>query len=191
MLFNIVGGSDLKLSELHEAAEVIQRVVDPDANIIFGMGTDLKMENEIKMTIIATGFPTMEMLDEQEDHISRLLKDALHQDETDLDLPPFLRRFAKNGSQKTAAAKGGTELARQDGSQARLAAVQPQGSQILKGARRSTGGPLSLSRGRAFPGFAHRLGTIEDLNVEVRSGPVVRPDEGKIHASSVTKGSNS
>ena len=107
VLFNIVGGSDLKLSELHEAAEVIQRVVDPEANIIFGMGTDLKMENEIKMTIIATGFPTMEMLDEQEDHIRRLLKDALHDDETDLDLPPFLRRFAKNGSQQTAASKAG------------------------------------------------------------------------------------
>jgi cell division protein FtsZ len=107
VLFNIVGGSDLKLSELHEAAEVIQRVVDPEANIIFGMGTDLKMENEIKMTIIATGFPTMEMLDEQEDHIRRLLKDALHDDETDLDLPPFLRRFAKNGSQQTTAAKAG------------------------------------------------------------------------------------
>ena len=107
VLFNIVGGSDLKLSELHEAAEVIQRVVDPEANIIFGMGTDLKMENEIKMTIIATGFPTMEMLDEQEDHIRRLLKDALHDDETDLDLPPFLRRFAKNGSQQTIAAKAG------------------------------------------------------------------------------------
>ena len=107
VLFNIVGGSDLKLSELHEAAEVIQRVVDPEANIIFGMGTDLKMENEIKMTIIATGFPTMEMLDEQEDHIRRLLKDALHDGETDLDLPPFLRRFAKNGSQQTTAAKAG------------------------------------------------------------------------------------
>ena len=107
VLFNIVGGSDLKLSELHEAAEVIQRVVDPEANIIFGMGTDLKMENEIKMTIIATGFPTMEMLDEQEDHIKRLLKDALNQDDTDLDLPPFLRRFTKNGSQHTAAAKAG------------------------------------------------------------------------------------
>ena len=107
VLFNIVGGSDLKLSELHEAAEVIQRVVDPEANIIFGMGTDLKMENEIKMTIIATGFPTMEMLDEQEDHIRRLLKDALHDEDTDLDLPPFLRRFAKNGSQQTTAAKAG------------------------------------------------------------------------------------
>jgi cell division protein FtsZ len=95
VLFNIVGGSDLKLSELHEAAEVIQRVVDPDANIIFGMTTDLKMENEIKLTIIATGFPTSETLEEREDHITRMLQDALSEDEVELDLPPFLRRFSK------------------------------------------------------------------------------------------------
>ena len=60
VLFNISGGTDLKLNELHQAAEVIQRVVDPDANIIFGMTTDPKMEDEIKLTIIATGFPTTE-----------------------------------------------------------------------------------------------------------------------------------
>ena len=47
ILFNITGGSDLKLSELNSAAEVIQRVVDPKANIIFGMSTDPKFENEI------------------------------------------------------------------------------------------------------------------------------------------------
>ena len=66
VLFNITGGSDLKLTELHEAAEVIQRVVDPEANIIFGMTTDAKMENEIKLTIIATGFPTTETLLERD-----------------------------------------------------------------------------------------------------------------------------
>ena len=93
VLFNITGGSDLKLSELQEAAEVIQRVVDPDANIIFGMSTDLKMENEIKLTIIATGFPTSDTLLEREEHINALLQDALVNDETDLDLPPFLRRY--------------------------------------------------------------------------------------------------
>ena len=96
VLFNIVGGSDLKLSELHEAAEVIQRVVDPEANIIFGMSTDLKMENEIKLTIIATGFPTSETLEEREDQITRMLQDALSEDEAELDLPPFLRRFSKS-----------------------------------------------------------------------------------------------
>ena len=57
VLFNIMGGSDLKLSELHEAAEVIQRVVDPDCNIIFGMGTSQKNDNEIKLTVVATRLP--------------------------------------------------------------------------------------------------------------------------------------
>lgn len=95
VLFNITGGSDLKLSELHEAAEVIQRVVDPDANIIFGMVTDLKMENEIKLTIIATGFPTTENIQEKEDHISQMLEEALASDDGKLDLPPFLRRYSR------------------------------------------------------------------------------------------------
>lgn len=102
VLFNIVGGGDLKLSELHQAAEVIQRVVDPDANIIFGMTTDMKMENEIKLTIIATGFPTSETLEEREDQVTRMLHDALSKDEAELDLPPFLRRFSKDKTGKTA-----------------------------------------------------------------------------------------
>ena len=96
VLFNITGGSDLMLSELHEAAEVIQRVVDPDANIIFGMVTDLKMENEIKLTIIATGFPTGTSFTEREsqvdDQLSKILATG---EETDLDLPPFLRRYSR------------------------------------------------------------------------------------------------
>ena len=95
VLFNITGGSDLKLSELHEAAEVIQRVVDPEANIIFGMITDLKMENEIKLTIIATGFPTSENGHNNDDHIAQMLRDALSNGDSELDLPPFLRRFTK------------------------------------------------------------------------------------------------
>ena len=96
ILFNITGGSDLKLSELHEAAEVIKRVVDPDANIIFGMVTDLKMENEIKLTIIATGFPTENTIDEREAQIDRMLSEALESGgERDLDLPPFLRRYSR------------------------------------------------------------------------------------------------
>jgi cell division protein FtsZ len=102
VLFNIVGGGDLKLSELHQAAEVIQRVVDPDANIIFGMTKDMKMENEIKLTIIATGFPTSETLEEREDQITRMLHDALSEEETELDLPPFLRRFSKGKTGKAA-----------------------------------------------------------------------------------------
>jgi cell division protein FtsZ len=95
VLFNITGGSDLKLSELHEAAEVIQRVVDPDANIIFGMVTDLKTENEIKLTVIATGFPTAASLQEKDDQLKELLEESVSGEDTDLDLPPFLRRLSK------------------------------------------------------------------------------------------------
>ena len=93
VLFNVTGGSDLKLSELHAAAEVIQRVVDPEANIIFGMVTDLKMENEIKLTIIATGFPPPDSHPEREDQYADVLKKALAVD-GGLDLPPFLRRYS-------------------------------------------------------------------------------------------------
>ena len=96
VLFNITGGSDLKLSELHEAAEVIQRVVDPDANIIFGMVTDLKMENELKITIIATGFPSGEDYSDNEEQVDRLLSEALSSNESKLDLPPFLRRYSRS-----------------------------------------------------------------------------------------------
>jgi len=92
VLFNITGGSDLKLNELHQAAEVIQRVVDPDANIIFGMSTDPKMENEIKLTIIATGFPTTETLIRRDIEKTVVAAQRVEGNEDSLDLPPFLRR---------------------------------------------------------------------------------------------------
>ena len=56
ILFNITGGSDLSLMEVQAAADVVRAAADPDANIFFGMATDLKMEEEVKITIIATGF---------------------------------------------------------------------------------------------------------------------------------------
>ena len=95
VLFNITGGSDIKLSELHEAAEVIQRVVDPDANIIFGMATDLKMENEIKLTVVATGFPTPESELDSDAGVNQILRDALNGESQDIDVPPFLRRLTR------------------------------------------------------------------------------------------------
>ena len=103
VLFNITGGSDLKLMELHEAAEVIQRKVDPEANIIFGMATDTKMENEIKLTIIATGFASGELAFDRDEQLKNLLEEALPQDSEHrnipdflrIDLPPVLRRHTK------------------------------------------------------------------------------------------------
>jgi cell division protein FtsZ len=56
VLINVTGGSDMTLFEVHEAASIIQEAADEEANIIFGTVIDTKMRDEIKVTVIATGF---------------------------------------------------------------------------------------------------------------------------------------
>ncbi|MBI4079204.1 MAG: cell division protein FtsZ [Candidatus Levybacteria bacterium] len=56
VLFNIIGGPDLTMSEVDEAAKIIAAAADPDANIIFGATIDESMHDQIKITVIATGF---------------------------------------------------------------------------------------------------------------------------------------
>jgi len=56
VLLNVTGGNDLALSEINEAAEIIAQAADREANIIFGAVIDPRMENEVKITVIATGF---------------------------------------------------------------------------------------------------------------------------------------
>ena len=56
ILFNVTGGPDLSLYEVNEAAEIIRRTADPDANIIFGAVIDPDMKDGIRITVIATGF---------------------------------------------------------------------------------------------------------------------------------------
>jgi len=55
-LFNVKGGEDLTLFEVNDAAEIIRQMVDPEANIIFGAVIDDTMQDEIRITVIATGF---------------------------------------------------------------------------------------------------------------------------------------
>ena len=56
VLFNIIGGPDLSMNEVDEAARIISQAADPDANIIFGATIDEGMRDQIKITVIATGF---------------------------------------------------------------------------------------------------------------------------------------
>jgi len=56
ILINITGGPDLTLSEIHEAASLIQEAAHEDANIIFGSVVDANMEDQVRITVIATGF---------------------------------------------------------------------------------------------------------------------------------------
>ena len=56
VLINITGGEDLGMLEINEAATLVQQAVDPEANIIFGAGIDPSLEDQVRVTIIATGF---------------------------------------------------------------------------------------------------------------------------------------
>ncbi|MCF6466515.1 cell division protein FtsZ [Clostridium sp. Cult2] len=98
VLLNITGGEDLGLFEVNEAADLIRQAVDQDANIIFGAGVDETLKDEIKITVIATGFDierrrrtdqTFEFNIEEE---SAAAKDFQLDD---LDIPPFLRKKNK------------------------------------------------------------------------------------------------
>ncbi len=56
VLINITGGSDISIVDINEAANLIMEAADPDANIIFGAGIDESMADDVRITVIATGF---------------------------------------------------------------------------------------------------------------------------------------
>jgi cell division protein FtsZ len=92
VLFNITGGPSLTLFECNEAAEVISQAVDPNANIVFGVVFDPKMDSEVRITVIATGFAKAQgkgMYSAEE--LRRLIKGGSDA----LDVPSFLRRGQK------------------------------------------------------------------------------------------------
>jgi cell division protein FtsZ len=72
ILINITGSSSLKLSEVNEASSIIQNAAHEDANIIFGAVQDESMGDEVKITVIATGFKHQEMPQRRE----RMLAEA-------------------------------------------------------------------------------------------------------------------
>lgn len=56
VLINITGGPDTSIIEINEAAQLVTQAADPEANIIFGAGIDEGLTDEVKITVIATGF---------------------------------------------------------------------------------------------------------------------------------------
>ena len=101
VLFNVTGPADLALRELDLAARVIAEVVDPDAEIIFGTAIDESLTDEVRVTVIATGFsgarPTQIRQVLGEEPLPAAIKlGEITPDPTDprteADLPTFLRR---------------------------------------------------------------------------------------------------
>jgi cell division protein FtsZ len=92
VLFNVTGSRTVALHELNLAAQVIAEVVDPDAEIIFGTATDPDLGDEIKVTVIATGFSPAESQTLERDQRIRQIRVQAMQNVADTNLPTFLRR---------------------------------------------------------------------------------------------------
>lgn len=109
ILFNIVGGPDLSMSEIDEAASIIAKSVDADADIIFGAVIDDRMMDQIKITIIATKFDDSklrlfkfrrepeEVQNPPQQEEKKVMKDEFEEDEfldetSEFDIPAFLRK---------------------------------------------------------------------------------------------------
>ncbi|MGE5552433.1 MAG: cell division protein FtsZ [Betaproteobacteria bacterium] len=88
VLLNITGGPDLGLHEVNEAAEIVAACTDQDANIIFGAVIDEKLKDEVRVTVIATGFAGPKPVEKKADELE--IKPFASGD--DLDIPAFLRR---------------------------------------------------------------------------------------------------
>ncbi len=104
VIINITGGSSLGLHEVNTAAELIQRSVDPEANIIFGAVIDETLDEDIVITVIATGFekeptvgntvPVGEIVSKAWDKKINSIPSAQETSSSsnDLDIPSFLRK---------------------------------------------------------------------------------------------------
>ncbi len=109
ILFNVTGDSSLKLHEVSEAAEVIREAADPNVNLIFGAVLDDNMSDELRVTVIATGFGQIPTSRPRFMQPQRRREEAVEEqprqtptapsvpaggdgDADDLEIPAFLRR---------------------------------------------------------------------------------------------------
>jgi len=99
ILLNITGGPDMSLYEVNEASSLIQEEADDDANIIFGTVIDQNMHDEIRITVIATGFDDIMKKKESLGNVTHL---GGYRRE-DLSTPTFMRREKTNNHANVAA----------------------------------------------------------------------------------------
>ncbi len=89
ILFVLTGGNNLSLQEVQEAAAVVEELADPNANIIFGTNRDARLDDEVKMTMVAADFPAA--IETPEDDIAKLLNEMDVPERRDYELPTFLQ----------------------------------------------------------------------------------------------------
>jgi cell division protein FtsZ len=95
VLLNITGSENLSLFEVNEAAEMVSQSADPDAKIIFGAVIDESLQDEVRITVIATGFEQDGRRRDSKKKIERTAANVFSsgKEDDDLDIPTFLRRM--------------------------------------------------------------------------------------------------
>jgi cell division protein FtsZ len=104
ILLSITGGSDLSLWEVNEAAHAVQEAAHPEANIIFGAMLDDKLEDEVWVTVVATGYGDRRALREErpglrepagEPRVSRMSRQQSSRRDSriDVDVPEYIPRL--------------------------------------------------------------------------------------------------
>lgn len=83
IILNIKGSTNLTLDEVYESADLVKEVVDPSCNIIFGSGIDPKMEDEVEITVIATGFSGATVAEDMKQEVKRNIVTNVHTIEHD------------------------------------------------------------------------------------------------------------
>jgi cell division protein FtsZ len=111
ILLNITGGPDMSLYEVNEASSLIQEEADEDANIIFGTVIDHNMEDEIRITVIATGFDDFNK--KKTESLGNVTRFGGFRRE-DLATPTFIRRDRKLNNGEVAVVGLGDETANMD-----------------------------------------------------------------------------
>ena len=94
ILFNVTGGPDLTLFEVNEAAGLIKETAHPDANVIWGAVINPELDDEIRITVIATGFDTASRRRGEAVSVAKPTIEFPVRtfDKDDLDIPAFLRQ---------------------------------------------------------------------------------------------------
>jgi len=98
VLFNITGSTNLTMHEIDEAARVVTDAVDPTANIIFGSVIDPTLEDEVKITVIATGFEgysnpvPVSPIETRRVSFEPEPETIFDDDDSSLDIPAFIRK---------------------------------------------------------------------------------------------------
>lgn len=96
VLFNVTGGPDISMYEVDEAAKIISAAADSDANIIFGAAIDEGMMDQVKITVIATGFSEDKIRSAEARHAAEGLPEIVEpyseEEEGEFDIPAFMRQ---------------------------------------------------------------------------------------------------